>query len=496
MSSLDIQKVRASFPALSPNSQFSSSGVPYVFADNAGGSQALASVVNKISDYLLNTNAQFGADYAVSKVATKRVFEDAQEIARLVFGYDEGEGDIVWGSSTTLSLEALARSMELGGKIKAGDEIIVTTEHEANVGPWTKLASRVGATVKIWKHSPIPTSTGRPNPFSIGLTLDSLLPLLTPKTRLLAFTGCSNVLGSATPVADIVKAVRKKMGELGGSLEVSLDCVAYAPHMKMDVKEWDVDYCSFSWYKVYGPHLSSMYIRKSLLAAPSSPGEPHLYSLVHHFLSAKPSISNTALKLQPGSPGYELVYATTAVVEYLCGLIGSDVSLTSLTKAFNQLQTHDYTIIQPLLQFLTSEAAYTAGVRVVGDEALSTDGKVKHGRAPTVSFVFIDSSSSSSSSTSASTSNKLRKKLWSKSIVGHVDNAGGIGIRYGHFYAYGLGTSLGLLPPQSAEGEFKNEEEALEASLEDGVVRVSLVHYNTVEEVERIIAVLKEALGL
>ncbi|KAK7458073.1 hypothetical protein VKT23_009979 [Stygiomarasmius scandens] len=484
MSSLDIHKVRSSFPAFSPNSPFTSSGTPYVFADNAGGSQVVSSVVEKISDYLTNTNVQFGADYSVSQVATKRVFEEAQDHARLMFGFDEGEGEIVWGSSTTLSLESLARSMELGGKIKAGDEIIVTTEHEANVGPWTKLAARVGTTLKIWKHSPIPTSTGKPNPFSIGLTLDGLLPLLTPKTRLLALTGCSNLLGSATPVAEIVKAARKKMSELGGSLEVVIDCVAYAPHMRMDVKEWDVDYCVFSWYKVYGPHLSSMYVRKSLLAAPSSPGTPYLYPLVHHFLTSK--YENSALKLQPGCPGYELVYATTGVVEYICGLSGSDISPSTLAKSFTLLQNHDYSLAQPLLKFLTSEPAYNTGVRVVGDEGLSSNGDTRHGRAPTISFVVIDSSSSAE---------KQRKKLWSKSIVQHVDKAGGIGIRYGHFYAYGLVKSFNLLPPQDAV-EYKTEEEALEASLEDGVVRVSLVHYNTVEEVERIIGVLKEALSL
>jgi selenocysteine lyase/cysteine desulfurase len=130
MSLLDITKVRSSFPALSSKSKFSTNGVPFIFADNAGGSQILSSVVLKISDYLVNTNAQFGADYPVSQAATKRVFEDAQESARVMFGFDEGEGEVVWGSSTTQSFESLARSMELGGKIKAGDEIIITGEHE------------------------------------------------------------------------------------------------------------------------------------------------------------------------------------------------------------------------------------------------------------------------------------------------------------------------------------------------------------------------------
>ncbi|KAF5360177.1 hypothetical protein D9758_011338 [Tetrapyrgos nigripes] len=534
MSHLDIANVRSSFPALSSKSKLSTNGVPYVFADNAGGSQVLGSVVLKISDYLVNSNVQFGADYSVSQIATKRVFEEAQETVRLMFGFDEGAGEVVWSSSTTLSFENLARSMALGGKIKAGDEVIVT----ANVGPWKKLAARVGATVKMWSHSPIPTSTGKPNPFSIALTVDGLLPLITPKTRLIAFTACSNILGSAVPVADIVKAARKKMAEFGPelTLEVVVDCVAYAPHMRMDVKAWDVDYCAFSWYKVYGPHISSMYIRKSILgsstsgssavppyaasitpkqqssaAASDAPSKSQLSPLVHHFLYSK--YADSALKLQPGSPGYEIVYATTAVVEYLCRLSsglkedetaedvsepGVPLSIPALDSSFSLIQAHDKALALPLLQFLTSDAAYDVGVRVVGDEGLLPDGSVKEGRAPTISFVVIDTTY-----TSISTTN-LRKKLWSKSLVHAVDQAGGIGIRYGHFYAYDLGKSFGLLPPTpnnpgpNGEGQdgFETEEEALEASLEDGAVRVSLVHYNTVEEVERILGILRKELGL
>lgn len=117
----------------------------------------------------------------------------------------------------------------------------------ANVGPWKKLASRSGGIVKFWKSTP----TSPDNPYSINLRIDELLPLITPKTRIVAFTGCSNILGSIIPVKKVVAAVRADAKAKGAKkVEISVDCVAYAPHRLIDVQDWDVDYCVFSLYKV------------------------------------------------------------------------------------------------------------------------------------------------------------------------------------------------------------------------------------------------------
>ena len=117
----------------------------------------------------------------------------------------------------------------------------------ANVGPWKKLAKRRGAVIKYWKASP----TDKENPYSISLKVEELLPLISERTRLVAITACSNILGSIAPVKDIVAAVRKEAKTKGATkVEVSVDCVAYAPHRLIDVQDWDVDYCVFSYYKV------------------------------------------------------------------------------------------------------------------------------------------------------------------------------------------------------------------------------------------------------
>ena len=117
----------------------------------------------------------------------------------------------------------------------------------ANVGPWKKLAARRGAIVKFWKATP----TNPENPYSIKLKVEELIPLISSKTRLVAFTACSNILGSIVPVKEVVKAVREEAKAKGAKkVEISVDCVAYAPHRLMDVQDWDVDYCVFSFYKV------------------------------------------------------------------------------------------------------------------------------------------------------------------------------------------------------------------------------------------------------
>ena len=101
----------------------------------------------------------------------------------------------------------------------------------------------------IAQHSPIPGF--EKNPYAVHLSLDTLLPLITSKTRLIAFSACSNILGSAIDVEAVVKAIRDEAQKKGArKIEVCVDCVAYAPHRRIDVRKWDVDYCYFSFYKV------------------------------------------------------------------------------------------------------------------------------------------------------------------------------------------------------------------------------------------------------
>jgi selenocysteine lyase/cysteine desulfurase len=91
------------------------------------------------------------------------------------------------------------------------------------------------------------------NSYSVGYHIDDLLPLISARTKIVAMTACSNILGSIMPVLENVQKVREIAARKGAKkLEICLDCVAYAPHCQMDVKAWDVDYAVFSFYKVRG----------------------------------------------------------------------------------------------------------------------------------------------------------------------------------------------------------------------------------------------------
>ena len=118
MADFDVLEVRSKFPALASG---------YIFGDNAGGSQAATSVVDKIVDYLLNTNVQLGADYSVSATSTRRALSEGPEAAARLINAKSAD-EIVFSASSTMNLENLGRGLE--NDIQPEDEFILTGEHE------------------------------------------------------------------------------------------------------------------------------------------------------------------------------------------------------------------------------------------------------------------------------------------------------------------------------------------------------------------------------
>lgn len=404
---LNIDFVRKQFPALAGE---------WVFFDNAGGTQVLRQVVDRMRDYLLDTNVQLGASYDVSRRAGEGVDQAVQAMAQLIGAKDKSE--IILGSSTSMLLKNL--SLSLGDMFKPGDEIIVTNcDHEANIGPWKSLEKK-GIKIKVWKL----------NPASLDLELEDLGPLLTEKTRLVALTHVSNILGTINPIKEITSFVHER-----GAM-ICVDGVAYAPHRLVDVQELDVDFYAFSFYKVYGPHYSLLFGKKAHLQ--QMPG------IYHYFLE-----DYIPLKFQPGNVNYELSYSLLGLGDYftrLAGVHGDEQPVKDLRNsaafAYELFAKHEEMLSARLLDFLDSKA----NVRIIGKREADRDLRV-----PTISFVIENTKSST--------------------IPPGVDKHH-IGIRYGDFYARRLIEDLGLAP-------------------RDGVVRVSLVHYNTPGEVDRLIRVFE-----
>ncbi|KAJ3414043.1 hypothetical protein HDV05_007168 [Chytridiales sp. JEL 0842] len=416
---LPLPPIRSQFPALQSSN--------IIYMDNAGGSAVLSRVAQKVATYLLHSNVQLGASYKTSKESVRLIKEGVE--ASRVFMNAEFEDEVCMGSSTTQLLENLARAME--GGLNGDEEIIVTnTDHEANIGCFVRMAERNNLKVKIWKA----------NPTTLELDLQDLQNLLTQQTHLVAFTHCSNILGSINNVESITSLIHSTTP----TAKVVVDGVAYAPHRPIDVQKWGVDYYVFSWYKVYAPHISCLYMRRSASA--------QLQSLAHFFIdkNERPYI------FQPGNLNYELTASLGGVLEYLkevgegtVGAVeergGGVVKRGEIEKAFEKIAEHETSILKPFMEYLVSKPEV---YRIIGRPYAGYD------RVPTVSFVVVKPGG-----------------LKSREVVEKMDLEG-FGIRFGHFVTHRLVVgSLGL-------------------DENDGVIRVSMVHYNSSAEVSRLIECL------
>jgi cysteine desulfurase family protein (TIGR01976 family) len=327
--------------------------------------------------------------------------------------------EIILGSSTSLLVRTLAGNFS---RIwKEGDEVIVTNcDHEANIGAWRELADR-GIVVKEWKI----------NPETFELETDELKKLLTDRTRMVAFTAASNVLGMLNPVAEFA-AMAHSVGAL-----VCVDSVAYAPHRLIDVKEWNADFVVFSFYKTYGPHYAMMYGKREILE--KLPGNNHFF------------IEDSPYKFQPGNYNFELCYGVGAIPEYFSNLAwihgykGTESLRDMYRFIYSLIAEHEETLAREVIEFLKSRR----GIRIIGSDSYSSTERV-----PTISFVMEGKDSAE--------------------ITLRTDKER-VAIRYGDFYARRLIDSMDL-------------------GKKNGVVRISMVHYNTLEEAGILIKALEKVL--
>jgi len=265
------------------------------------------------------------------------------------------------------------------------------------------------------------------NPETYELDLQELDKLMTEKTKLVCFTHASNVLGTINPVKEITQLVHSY------GAKVCVDAVAYAPHRLIDVAEWDVDYYVFSLYKTYGPHYAAMYGKYELLLG--------LDNIYHYFFSA----DKVPYKLEPGNVNYELVYGSASIVDYLvelgsqAGSKGSDRD--KVVAAFENIHQQETELGEHLLSYLRGRQ----DCKIIG----ISDG-LDPRRVPTISFIVDEQDPQ-----------KLAKKMDEYKVA----------IRFGDFYARRLIEFLGL-------------------SDNNGVVRVSMTHYNTIDEVNKLITAL------
>ncbi|MGY8985882.1 MAG: aminotransferase class V-fold PLP-dependent enzyme [Sphingomonadales bacterium] len=261
------------------------------------------------------------------------------------------------------------------------------------------------------------------------LSPESLKPLLSEKTKLVVVSHVSNILGAINPIKKITNLVHNH------GAKVMVDGVAFSPHRRVDVKALGVDYYVFSFYKLFGPHLACLYGQHETLL--KLPGINHK------------SIDENRVpyKFQPGNPNYELAWGTGGIVEYLKKLgqrtLGNGSGIkASLDEAFEQISNHEQKLTKQLLDFLKT----IEDIEIIGPK-----GSAKKERISIISFI--------------------KKGKSSLDIVSELDGKD-IGIRYGDFYSINLVKNLNL-------------------EKYNGVVRVSIAHYNTTRDIEKLIKVLK-----
>jgi len=225
-------------------------GARLVYLDNAATTQRPRQVIQSMVD-------MYEQDYAnvhrgihwLSDQATDR-FEGARETVRALLGAESTE-QVIFTTGATGAINLVARSWG-DANVSAGDEILVTDmEHHANLVPWHQLSERTGCVIR---SLPI-TDDGL-------LCMDQLPKLLTDKTRLVAVTAASNVLGTINPISEIIAAAHAN-----GSL-VMVDAAQCVPHAKIDVQANDADFLAFSGHKIMGPSgVGVLYGKRELLDA-------------------------------------------------------------------------------------------------------------------------------------------------------------------------------------------------------------------------------------
>jgi len=269
------------------------------------------------------------------------------------------------------------------------------------------------------------------DPATFSCPLSDLEKLLSDRTALVAFPHVSNLLGDIVDVEAVTSLVHR------AGARVVVDGVAYAPHRAIDVAAWNVDWYAYSTYKVYGPHMAALWGRRDAIAELPGP---------NHFFIADDELP---YKFEVGGPSHEGCAGIRGLRDYLTFVVGmedpQELDRPAIERAFEVMTACELPLQAKLIDYLRGRD----DVRIVGP---TDDGPSRVG---TISFVHDTKSSAE--------------------ITAAVDRSG-IGIRHGHMYAYHLCEAAGLEP-------------------EDGVVRTSLVHYNTMEEIERLIGVFDEVLG-
>ncbi len=387
----DLDTVRAQFPALS----ISDGESPRIYFDNPGGTQVSQMVVDRMSQCLVESNANVQGFFRTS-IKVDALIEDAHEAMADLLNASSCD-EIVFGQNmTTLTLHI---SRSIGRCFQPGDEIILSCmDHDANVAPWLLLARDLGLEVR-W----LPFNTD-----TFEFDLQDLDDILTDRTKLVCVAGASNLTGTINDI----KAIAAKAHDAGAWTYI--DAVQLVPHVSTDVQDLGCDFLVCSAYKFFGPHQGILWGRRELL------------ELLEAY-KVRPASGKIPACFETGTQNHEGMAGTSAAVDYFAW-IGESMAgqyyeqnsqFDGRRKFVHAAMDCMFAYERDITQHLISGLKQLPGVRIQGISAADAMDR----RVPSVSFT-VDGVGSDAIAEDLAAQNIF---VWS-----------------GHYYAIEVARSLGI----------------------------------------------------
>lgn len=313
----DPQKLKQDFPIFTAHKGL-------VYLDSAATSLKPQSVIDKENEYYTKYSANiFRGIYKISEKATAEYEEVREKVAQFIGAQDSREIIFVRNATEAINLVAAG----VGKTLSKGDEIVASImEHHSNFVPWQQRALRKKAEFKIWNLDK-----------DCKLNLLDLEKLMSPRTRLLAITAVSNVLGTINPIKKITQIIKKNNPEC----LVLVDAAQAVPHMRINVTEWGVDVVAFSSHKMLGPTgVGVLWAKKEFL------DELHPYQYGGEMIQAV-YVDHTEFKEPP--------YKFEAGTPHIAGVIGLGAAIEYLEKiGMENVRKHEVELVDYALKQLKS----------------------------------------------------------------------------------------------------------------------------------------------
>jgi len=324
---LDIDKIRKDFPVLSEQVH----DVPLVYLDSAASNQMPIPVIERINQYHRHEHANVHRGiHTLSTKATIAMEEARDKVKEFINARFREE--IVWTYGTTDAINLVANTFGRMN-LQEGDEIILTEmEHHANIVPWQIIAEQVGAVIRV-----IPMDDRG------VLNFDHFTKMIGAKTKLLAITQISNVLGTVNPVKKYIEVAHEH------DVPVLIDGAQSAPHMPVDVQDMDCDFFVFSGHKMYGPTgVGVLYGKKQLLD--EMPPYRGGGEMIDRVTFEHTTYNETPFKFEAGTPPIVATIGLGTAIDYI-NQIG-----------FPAMEQHEH----ELLQYANEKLLGIDGLRIIG----------------------------------------------------------------------------------------------------------------------------------